>query len=113
MARLTIRWALIALTLLMLTFTREASAATCRVVLVTAYTHTGNLTADGTSTYGNVGAIAAGGYGYELGQEVWVEGVGRLRIADRGHLGTYQVDRLLATHQEAIDWGAQHLTVCG
>lgn len=107
---------LIALIVILLGLSQQiASAAECRMAPVTAFSAEDfpGLTADGTHTSPNVGLIVAGGSDYRLGQEVWVEGIGTLRVADRGHLRHDQLDLLVATRHEAITWGRRYLVVCG
>lgn len=55
----------------------------------------------------------AGGYAYELGQTVYVEGLGEFVVADRGHLGWTQIDVLFGSHAEAVEFGRQVRVVCG
>ncbi len=91
------------------------AAGECRQVVVTSYAAEDypGLTASGIPTWPNVGGIVAGGYAYDLGSTVWIEGLGSFTVADRGMLGWSQVDLLVATHAEAVQWGRQVREVCG
>jgi 3D (Asp-Asp-Asp) domain-containing protein len=86
----------------------------CRVAVITGFSveQFPGRTADGTPTPGQAGAIAAGGHAYPLGTIVWVDGIGSRRIADRGHLGWWQVDVLWNSTREALAWGRQERQVC-
>lgn len=90
------------------------AAGECRQAVVTSYSVEDypGPTASGVYTGPNVGRIVAGGGAYDLGQTVWVEGLGSFEVADRGHLDFTQIDLLLATHAEAVAWGRQVRTVC-
>lgn len=92
----------------------QAAAAECGPAVITAYSTEDypGLTASGLPTWPNVGGIVAGGGAYELGQTVWVEGLGSFVVADRGHLGWSQLDLLVASHAEAVQWGRRTLEVC-
>lgn len=79
----------------------RAQAGPCETYRITGYVHTGNLTADGTVTYGNEWQITAASYNLPLGSYVWVEGIGVLRVADRGHLGPRHLDVLVGSVSEA------------
>lgn len=91
-----------------------SSQQSCQVVTVTAYASQDypGRTADGTRTIGNEGSIAAGGSNYPMGSYVSVEGLGVYRIADRGHLAASQIDVLMTTHAEAMQWGNRQRRVC-
>jgi 3D (Asp-Asp-Asp) domain-containing protein len=89
-------------------------APNCKVFLVTAYTHTGNRTATGLSTYGNEGRIVAvDPRVIPLGTSVFIHLYGWVQAQDTGGqvLG-YRLDLLLPTYREAIIWGVQPRTVC-
>jgi 3D (Asp-Asp-Asp) domain-containing protein len=92
----------------------QAPESPCQTVLTTAYAveQFPGTTTDGTRTPGNAGAIAAGGHAYPLGSSVWVEGLGVRRIADRGYLGWWQIDVLVDTVREALQFGRQERQVC-
>jgi 3D (Asp-Asp-Asp) domain-containing protein len=70
------------------------------------------LTADGTPTHGNVGAIVAASHNYALGSTLTIDGLGTYRVADRGHLGPNHVDVLMQTTAEARQFGRQTRQVC-
>lgn len=91
-----------------------ALAQSCQLAVVTAYASADypGTTADGTPTRGNEGAIAAGGSNYTMGSYVSVEGLGSYRIADRGRLAANQIDVLMVSHAEAMQWGRQQRRVC-
>lgn len=94
---------------------QPAAAEGCRQAVVTSYAAQDypGLTASGIPTWPNVGAIVAGGGAYELGQTVWIEGLGSFTVADRGHLGWSQIDYLVGSHAEAVAFGRQVREVCG
>lgn len=98
----------------MLLFILSLRSQTCETFKVTAYTHTGDLTADETPTYGNAGLIVAVDPSViPLGSYIWIEDIGTVRAADTGKLVKGNVvDRLLDTYEEAVDWGVHYLTVC-
>jgi 3D (Asp-Asp-Asp) domain-containing protein len=101
-----------ALTLLALGW--QSAKAECQSVVVTAFSAEDypGLTATGIPTSPNVGRIVAGGGAYELGQTVWVEGLGTFEVADRGRLGWSQIDYLVGSHDEAVAFGRQVREVC-
>jgi 3D (Asp-Asp-Asp) domain-containing protein len=68
---------------------------------VTGYLSTGNLTADGSSTYGNEWTIAAAHYSVPFDTIVTIDGVGVVRVADRGWLGPNDLDVLVSSPAEA------------
>jgi 3D (Asp-Asp-Asp) domain-containing protein len=91
------------------------TAGECAPAVITAYAaqdYPGRTTS-GIYTWPNVGSIVAGGEAYELGQTVEIEGLGSYTVADRGHLGWTQIDLLVSTHAEAVQFGRQVRMVCG
>ena len=81
----------------------QSQTGPCESYQITGYTSTDypGLTADGTPTPGNEWAITAASYNLPLGSYVWVDGVGTLRVADRGQLGARHLDILVSTRAEA------------
>lgn len=105
---------LVTLGLLVATASAVAAQDSCSQATITAYSveQYPGRTADGTSTPGNAGVIAAGSHNYALGSMIWVEGLGSYRVADRGRLGANHIDVLMQTTREALNFGRQTRTVC-
>lgn len=78
---------------------------------VTGYTSTGYPTADGSSTYGNEWAIAAAHGSIPFDTIATIDGVGVVRIADRGYLGLNELDILVSSVPEALALTGRYL-VC-
>lgn len=85
----------------------DAQGAYCETYWVTGYAASDypGWTADSSTT--TVAAlnrgepIAAGSYNLPFGTMVDIDGLGRYRIADRGHLGARHIDVLVWTRAEA------------
>lgn len=105
---------LVALGLLLLISSGAIAQENCATAVITAYSveQYPGRTADGTSTQGNAGVIAAASHNYTIGSQIWVEGLGSYRVADRGRLGANHVDILMQTTREAINFGRQTRLVC-
>jgi len=75
----------------------------CQQARITGYVRgAGNpRTFDGTPITTNE-AIAAAGWDVEIDSEVWVEGLGNFRVADRGRLGPGHIDVAVWTRAEAL-----------
>lgn len=86
----------------LLLFATSAPANACFSSRITGYVRTefSSHTADGTPIW-TPEAIAAAGYAIPLGSYVSVEDLGTYRIADRGHLGPYDIDIAVWTRAEA------------
>ena len=66
--------------------------------------------ADGSPVGGK--AIAADTDYYDMGQEMYVPGYGRATVKDvGGAIKGNKLDLYFSTHQEALNWGRQFLTV--
>lgn len=103
-----------ALALALFAVTAAPAHAECSIFTVTAYTHTGNLTATGLSTYGNVGNIVAVDPDViPLHSSVWIEGEGLFQAEDTGGgVVGYWADILMGSYNAAIRFGRQLRTVC-
>lgn len=73
----------------------------CTRMWVTGYVATGNPTADGTNTAGRAWQLAAAHPVYPFGALAEVEGVGVVRVADRGYLRPGDLDILVGSVAEA------------
>lgn len=81
---------------------RAATAAGCWSAWVTGYLETGNPTADGTPTAGQAWSIAAAHPSVPFGTLLAIDGVGVVRIADRGLLAENEVDVLVDSVASAL-----------
>jgi 3D (Asp-Asp-Asp) domain-containing protein len=91
----------------------QQARADCGRFLVTGYASVEfpGRTADGTPTLGSEWTLLAAHPRIPFNTAVWIEGLGRFRVADRGHLGWDQLDVLVRTRQEALALTGQY-TAC-
>lgn len=80
---------------------RAVQAANCWSAHVTGFLETGNPTADGTPTVGRAWSIAAAHSSIPFGTLLAIDGVGLVRVADRGFLQPNDVDVLVETIAQA------------
>jgi 3D (Asp-Asp-Asp) domain-containing protein len=110
---------ILAFSLASLLMKSDSNAGGCETYTITAYSieQFPGTTADGTSTQGQAGVIAAVDARapvVRMGTYVWIEDMGTYRIADTGNLARRGVhfDVLMSTTREAREFGRQQRQVC-